>query len=197
MIRARAAACGLALAALTCDPPVASAPVDGDAPALASSSVAAIEPEPEPAPAPTVAASDRPPDDPAALGAWLRGGGYREWIPQGPVHPTGEHGGARVLFNPRLAASFAAGAALHEIGAAAVRELYEPDLATPRGFALMVKTTPGWYWYEVFGVGDDAAPTVSQVAAPGCVGCHDGGVDLVMPPEGAGPDPAGPAAPAR
>ena len=143
--------------------------------------------------------SDRPPTEPQAIGRWLRAGGYLDWEPRSAVHRTDEHGGARVLFNPLLAASFAAHAEEHPLGAAAVRELYEADLVTPRGLALMVKVEDyeafrgagalpaederGWFWYEVFSFEEDAAPTVAEVDAPGCLGCHSAGVDLVMPPE--------------
>ena len=136
-----------------------------------------------------VARTDRPPSDPRALGAWLRGGGYLNWQSQSQVHRTDEYGGARVFFNPLLVASYTAGAESHALGAAAVRELYKADLVTPKGLALMVKIEAtaeedrGWFWYEVFSFGDDAQPTVAEADAEGCIGCHSGGVDLVLRPE--------------
>jgi len=158
--------------------------------AVAEVCAVAEAPPPEAAEGPGPGArTDRPPADPEALGAWLVGGGYLDWAPQSAVHPTDEHGGARVLFNPLLAASFAAGAQSHPVGAAAVRELYAPDLVTPKGLAMMVKIDPkatdeaGWFWYEIFSFDADAQPTVAQLDAPGCLGCHAAGVDLVMPPE--------------
>ncbi|MCA9656906.1 MAG: hypothetical protein KC486_01045 [Myxococcales bacterium] len=141
-------------------------------------------------------ATERPPADVTAIGAWLRGDGYRGWIPQSEARPTGDHGGARIFLNPTLDASLAAEAARHPIGAAAVREIYEPDLETLKGLALMVKVAddpndpddagdPGdnWLWYETFAVAEDGPPTIAERGAPGCVGCHEAGVDLVMPPD--------------
>lgn len=178
--------------AWACDPTPAAAPPIADAPSIVAAPEDIVELDEATTPGPAaVTPSDAPPEDPAAIGRWLRGGGYRGWAPSSPIHATGEHGGARVLFNPLLAASWAAGGGRHPLGAAAVRELYEDDLATPRGFALMIKVAEGdvdrgWFWYEVFGQADDddARPTVSQIGAPGCVGCHAGGVDGVMAPEG-------------
>lgn len=127
------------------------------------------------------------PDDRAAISGWLHALEHRAWEPQSPVRATSEHGGARVLFNATLAASMRAGAAEHPIGAAAVREIYAPDLATLRGFGMMLKTGPsgqageGWYWYEVFAT-SPTRPVVAQVGARGCVTCHEGGVDFVHPP---------------
>ena len=67
----------------------------------------------------------------------------------------------------------------HPIGSVGIREMYEPDLTTARGFGLVVKTAEGWYFYEVFGALEGTAPAVSEYAAPGCLGCHAGGVDFV------------------
>lgn len=121
--------------------------------------------------------------------AWLLESGYRGWQAQSPVHPTGEHGGARVFFNEALARSMAAGTGEHPIGAAGVRELYESDLTTLRGFALMIKTGPsgqdgqGWFWLEMFGTAPGTRPLVAEHGSRGCVGCHATGVDFVHPPE--------------
>lgn len=147
---------------------------------------------PDAAPAPIIMKTHDPeavPAEPAAIRAWLQAFAYREWQAQSPVHPTGEHGGARVFFNAALARSMAAGASEHPIGAAGVRELYESDLTTLRGFALMVKTGPsgqdggGWFWLEMFGTTDEARPLVAEHGSRGCVGCHAAGVDFVHPPE--------------
>ncbi|WAS90018.1 hypothetical protein [Nannocystis punicea] len=129
------------------------------------------------------------PAEPAAIGGWLHAAGYRGWAAQSGVHATSEHGGARVFFNEVLAASMRAGAGEHPIGSAAVRELYEADLATLRGFAVMLKLRAsgpggeGWLWYEQFGTGADAKPLVAGTGERGCVGCHDAGLDFVHPPE--------------
>ena len=135
------------------------------------------------------------PADPTALPQWLQTFGYRVWAPQTDIRATGEHGGERLYFNDALAASMKAGAAEHPIGSAAVRELYDADLRTLKGFALMHKTGPsgptaeGWYWYEVFGTHAEAVPTVAQPAAQGCVGCHSHAVDFVHSPDTPREDP--------
>jgi hypothetical protein len=146
---------------------------------------------------PEVPATERPPADVEAIGAWLRGDGYRGWVPQSEARPTGDHGGARIFLNQALDASLAAEARRHPLGAAAVREIYEPDLVTLKGLALMVKVADdpdvaddeghNWLWYETFAVAEDGAPTVAERGAPGCVGCHEAGDDLVIRPA---PSPA-------
>ncbi len=88
-----------------------------------------------------------------------------------------------------------AGNETHPLGSAAVRELYAGDLRTLKGFALMHKTGPsgptgeGWYWYEIFGTGPDAEPTVAAPAAPGCIGCHAHAADFVHSPDTPRDDP--------
>ncbi|MEZ4382301.1 MAG: hypothetical protein R3A79_13195 [Nannocystaceae bacterium] len=140
---------------------------------------------------PEAAATERPPASPAAIGDWLRGYGYREWSAPSQATPTGERGGARILLNQALSASLAADAPRHPIGAAAVRELYEADLETLKGLALMVKVGDGdgnaeeggaWLWYETFAVAEAGPPTVAERGAPGCVGCHAAGVDMFLRP---------------
>lgn len=170
----RRPAIALTLATLACD-------VAGEVD-VAPENPAPVSPQPE-APGADV------PTDPAAVGAWLHAFGHRAWTAQSPVHATGEHGGARVFFNDALSASMRAGAREHPIGSAAVRELYESDLATLRGFALMIKRGPsgpggaGWWWYEQFGTAAETPPLVAGTGERGCIGCHDAGVDFVHPPE--------------
>ena len=135
------------------------------------------------------------PTDPDAIRTWLQAFDYRAWPPQTDIRATGEHGGERLYFNPTLVASLRAGNPVHPPGSAAVRELYAGDLRTLKGFALMHKTGPsgptgeGWYWYEIFGTGPDAEPTVAAPAAPGCVGCHAHADDFVHSPDTPRDDP--------
>ncbi|PCC74163.1 hypothetical protein SAMN02745121_07987 [Nannocystis exedens] len=168
----RRLALSLGIAALGCD---------GAGAEAVPAPVAAAQPvEPVPAAAPA---------DPAAIGGWLRASGYRDWPAQSRVHATSEHGGARVFFNETLAASMRAGTGEHPIGSAAVRELYEGDLVTLRGFAVMLKLRAsgpggeGWLWYEQFGTDAGAKRLVAGTGERGCVGCHDAGIDFVHPPE--------------
>lgn len=154
--------------------------------------VVAAQPVPAPAPAfdPNVV-----PMETDALRGWLQAFVYRRWAPQTEIRETGEHGGERLYFNDLLTASVRAGAAEHPIGSAAVRELYEGDLATLKGFAVMLKTGPsgvtgeGWYWYEIFGTDGWARPTVAEAGARGCVGCHAHAVDFVHSPDTPREDP--------
>ncbi len=165
----------LLVLAAGCDAEVAPESVD-DPPVIAPTATPPVDPDAVPA-------------EPAAIATWLRAFHYRRWQAQSPVHATGEHGGARVFFNAALAGSMVAGTGEHPIGAAGVRELYEPDLTTLRGFALMIKTGPsgqdgaGWFWVEMFGTDADARPLVAEAGARGCVGCHTAGIDFVHPPE--------------
>ncbi len=135
------------------------------------------------------------PRDPHALREWLGEFTYRRWRPQTVVRATGQHGGERLYFNDALTESMRAGAAEHPIGSAAVRELYEGDLATLKGFAVMLKTGPsgvtgeGWYWYEIFATDGWTRPTVAQAGAPGCVGCHSHATDFVHSPDTPREDP--------
>lgn len=168
---------GLLALALACACDVAP---EGDAEAPVEGAEEAAPPPP----------GDVVPGEPAELRGWLQAFAYRTWEAQSEVRPTGEHGGARIFFNPELAASMRAGAREHPPGAAAVRELYASDLTTLRGFALMLKRGPsgpegeGWFWYEIFGTAAEARPTISATGAPGCVGCHAGGEDFVHRPAG-------------
>lgn len=151
-------------------------------------------------PAPVVAAVMEPvvappgvmPREPAALQAWLQDFNYRGgvgWTAMTELRATGEHGGERLFFNDVLAASWRAGAQVHPLGSAAVRELWAGDLRTLKGFAVMLKTGvsgdvgEGWYWFEVFGTTAEARPTVAEAGARGCVGCHAHAVDFVHSPD--------------
>lgn len=127
----------------------------------------------------------------AGVQAWLQDFSYRGrgWTAMTELRATGEHGGERLYFNDVLARSWRAGAPVHPVGSAAVRELWGGDLLTLKGFALMHKTGvsgdvgEGWYWFEVFGTTAEARPTVAEAGARGCVGCHSHAVDFVHSPE--------------
>jgi hypothetical protein len=128
-----------------------------------------------------------PPDDGdlQAVQAWLYAGSYLEWERYDPVPGPGMLGGARVYLSPELAASLRAGASVHPTGAAAVRELVDAeDPEHPLGWAYTHKLEPesggaSWFFYEVFSTKVDAEPLVAERDAPGCVGCHQDGVDHV------------------
>lgn len=126
------------------------------------------------------------PSDPDELHAWLVDVRYAEWEPVSPVREGDNGGGVRVFLGPTLADSLADGNAMHPTGAAAVREIYEPDLVTLRGWSALVKLedvgvpdADAWLWFEVFGTTKDATPLVAEPGASGCISCHGQGVDFV------------------
>lgn len=126
-----------------------------------------------------------PPADPAAIPAWLSSGEYLGWTGESGVHPsTGPHfGGVRTYVNDALFQSLDAGAAMHPMGAAVVKELYA-DGDTVRGWSLMVKVQAdsaggnGWYWYELY----DDSVLADGTGLGVCTGCHGGGSDYVLSP---------------
>jgi hypothetical protein len=129
-----------------------------------------------------------PPDDHdlAAVQAWLYAGSYLEWERYDPEPGPGMTGGARVYVSPELAASLRAGASVHPIGSAAVREIIDAEQPEQMlGWALLHKLESegggeAWFFYEVFSTEPDAAPLVAERGAAGCVGCHQAGVDYVQ-----------------
>jgi hypothetical protein len=97
----------------------------------------------------------------------------------------------RVFVTPDLRDSLTAGAAEHPIGAATVKEMYEKDGTTLRGWAAMVKTPTGWYWYENIGTGegDGESPIAAATGVDLCADCHDSGVDNILTKFPANPPP--------
>jgi hypothetical protein len=150
-----------------------------------------------PAGSETVIANAPPPDDPSALLDWLDGGGHSEWRST-QVFPTGDFGGAKIFFNDALEDSYAEARDAHPVGSAAVRELYEDDLTSLRGYGLIRKTRDGasdpsaWFWYEAFDTPTGWSPLVAEHAAPGCTGCHAEGRDFVQSHWPLGSVPPGP-----
>jgi hypothetical protein len=125
------------------------------------------------------------PTDPDELHAWLRDGSYLDWEAESRVLP-GEHGGGRRIFlHDATAVSLDDFAGTHVVGAAAVRELYEGDLETLRGWAALVKIDgsgggDGWFFYETFDLDDPDHWSVAEPGASGCVSCHRAGSDFVQ-----------------
>jgi len=129
-------------------------------------------------------ADQLPPTDGVALRQWLLAGNYLAWTAESAQHPSdGPHGGdVRTFVNDTLLATLDAEANTHEVGAAAVKELYGAGTEI-EGWAVTVRVDGGgdgdaWYWYEIIG---------RSVYADGlgdalCVGCHDDGVDHVLTP---------------
>lgn len=127
------------------------------------------------------------PTTPEVLHSWLLDGGHRGWTAESSVHKStlGE-GGARVFLNDLLVDSLSSGNAVHPVGSAGVREMYEPDKVTQRGFGVLVKIADegeggtGWYFYETFQMEAGMPFSISKAGAPGCVGCHQNGLDFVQ-----------------
>jgi hypothetical protein len=123
-------------------------------------------------------------NDEAALHSFLADGGYEGWSKESAVHDSPIHGKVRVFVNPTLDGSLAAGGAAHPTGSVAVKELYEADTTTLKGWAVMIKTQAdsaggdGWYWYESTDPTGAADPVVAGKGEPGCTGCHSSGADF-------------------
>ncbi len=125
------------------------------------------------------------PRDADELHAWLVAGEYRDWESESDVFPSQAGGGARVYLSPDLTDSLAGGLRAHPVGAGAVREIYDAAPGALIGWAAAVKVEPdggqpAWLWLELLDVSPGAMPSVAQVDAPGCLGCHGDGVDSVQ-----------------
>ncbi|MFP2908377.1 hypothetical protein ACLESD_25655 [Pyxidicoccus sp. 3LFB2] len=124
----------------------------------------------------------------AGITAFVRDGRYQTWLAEpAPRDSVRSHGPkVRVFFNDVLAASLRAGNATHPKGSITVKELYESDGKTLRGYALDVKVAEGsgkdtWIFYE--GFGPDFDDNYYGRAHSTCHGCHaDGGRDYVLTP---------------
>ena len=88
----------------------------------------------------------------------------------------------RAYLNPSLAASLGEAEA-HDVGAAAVKELYGSGDRV-RGWAVAIKLDGSgsggarWYWFEHF----DGRLVADARGAPLCAGCHAAGRDFVLSP---------------
>ena len=146
-------------------------------------------------PVDTAVPGDVPPVAPAipmgkaALIPWLNARKYADFAPESGIHAsTGPHGaGVRSYVNSALAASFAAGNAVHPVGAAAVKELSD-GANTLVGWAVEVKVAAdsaggkGWYWFESYTLDGSGKVYADGTGASVCTGCHAGGKDYVLTP---------------
>jgi hypothetical protein len=107
---------------------------------------------------------------------------HRQWKAEPAIHQSlGPHGYVRSFFNAKVSESLAAKKTSHPKDSMIIKELYENDGETLKGFAAMVKVTEGasedtWLWYEGF------APDYGQYHGTGlsnCTGCHASGTDYV------------------
>jgi hypothetical protein len=142
----------------------------------------------DPDAAPSVG-GDLVPTEPGLLIDYLQRGGYKGFPSSNTVvrRSTGPHPAQRTFFNQRLTDSFETPGAQHPVGAAAVKELYESDNKTLRGWAVQVKVDAdsdagqGWYWYETLNT-DGLDPVADGRGVPLCSNCHLAGEDLILSP---------------
>lgn len=141
---------------------------------------------------PESTASEATPTDTTASGSvptnaddlmkFLQEGKYKSWPKESKVHAAtlgSPHGPVLVYVNEILDQSLKAGNSTHPVGAASIKELYQSDMTTLNGYAVMVKATAGsggntWYWYEKIGSNVVANSTGAVV----CTGCHSPGKDF-------------------
>ncbi|HVG62541.1 MAG TPA: hypothetical protein VNA24_28515 [Hyalangium sp.] len=123
----------------------------------------------------------------AGITAFVREGRYKEWLAEPSVHDTrAPHGSkVRVFFNELVTESLRAGNATHPVGSILVKELYEDNGRTLRGYALDVKISEGsgkdtWIFYE--GFGPDYSNNYYGRGHSTCHGCHESGSDYVTSP---------------
>jgi hypothetical protein len=129
------------------------------------------------------------PSESAALFAYLDCAGYEGLASESSVHPsTSAHSSmARVFINDTLEQSLASGAAEHPVGAASVKEIYQGNGTTLRGWAAMVKVEAGsggdtWFWYENYDTASNDSPVAASRGAGICVPCHGPGRDHFLTP---------------
>lgn len=122
------------------------------------------------------------------LFAWLKALKYSNWSRESKPHQTqGPHrSGTLVYINPTLEKSLKAGNVSHPKGAVAVKQLYEADLKTPAGWAVMQKVEDssqggrGWYWFEVFVSQNGFRYIADGKGVQLCTGCHAPGKDFIL-----------------
>lgn len=91
------------------------------------------------------------------------------------------HGTVRTFFNETIEASIQADAEVHPEGSITVKELYESDSETLKGYAADIKIKEGaggdtWLFFEGF------LPDLDHeyaIGPSGCTGCHSSGTDFV------------------
>jgi hypothetical protein len=127
------------------------------------------------------------PTDATKLFAWLKAGSYKNWSAESKIHASvAVHAAAaRVFINSTIETSMKASNTSHPVGSALVKELYQSDYKTLRGWAVMVKTTTtnkngsDWYWYEILSTTSGTNPVANGNGVSLCTGCHSSGKDSV------------------
>jgi hypothetical protein len=129
-----------------------------------------------------------PPRRKGPLLRWLRAGAYRQtYMPEPVVRASfTAHGQyVRTWYSPILVEDLRAGRPAFRRGAVMVKELFRPDSAEVRGWAVMRKLRPasgtrgqGWLFYERLPGGG----TFSGRGLRLCTGCHQAGADYLLSP---------------
>jgi hypothetical protein len=121
------------------------------------------------------------------LFAYLKSGAYKSFAAESLVHATvSPHGDVRAYLNPTLEASMKAGNPEHPICSAVVKELYDPDKTTLKGWVVWVKLQlgkpggQGFYWYEVQSTTNGTKPAADGIGVQPCAACHSGGKDYLL-----------------
>ncbi len=124
-------------------------------------------------------ANQLPPQTLGPLFAWLNDGGYAGWAAESVVHKSaGPHSSIRVFANAALYESLSKAMAVHPVGAAAVKEIYDADATALKGWAVLHKIAAdsaagdGWYWFESLTKDGSAGVYASGPPAPSCIECH-------------------------
>lgn len=134
--------------------------------------------------APASTAETPPPVESEALAAWLERGEYEPFTSERAVHASaGPHRFVKVFLNESLAASLGADDAVHPVGAAAIKELYDRPGGALTGWAVAIKTADNqvkedWLWYER--TKGSAAPSTNRNGQPICASCHEAGRDYIL-----------------
>ena len=109
---------------------------------------------------------------------------YSQWTAQPSVQAaTGNspHGAARVFFNDTLVQALQSNTTIMPKGSIVVKEIYEADLTTLKGFALDAKIKDGegpntWIFYEGFTPNHN---NYHGIGLSTCTGCHSTGTDYL------------------
>jgi hypothetical protein len=130
--------------------------------------------------------------EPSAAGllAFVQTRAYTSWLAEPGVREPrsgSPHRKVRVFFNAASVEALRANAPALPVGSMIVKELYEADGSTLRGYVAMVKADArGWTWWETFAPHLDR-PAVFGLSKRNCTGCHSSGgardqVRTALPP---------------
>lgn len=130
------------------------------------------------------------PTEQAVLFKYLQDGAYLglESKNSAVLVSDGPHGLQRTYMNRALAEARALNKQLYPAGVAAIKELYEGDKTTLKGWAVQVKVDEdsaagqGWYWYEILNTQDGSDPDYAGRGVSLCVNCHVSGNDYIRSP---------------